>query len=711
MANNSPRGSINLGLIKAIHSGINPPLNTKIIWYDDNLGQKIHKYYDVGTSQWIPLSGTGGVVVGGIFTYLAYASDCDGSNFSLSYDESIHNNISIITSSTEIDSNSLIPGLFSGKWIQFCRSKEDGGNFTYVRYADNCDGDNFSDSPFYEEPKDPCKLVDSFNVITASTDVNNFNVSISGDKILLNLIKSLNPFTIEIELKMSNELLVNSIDYYIELEVTNNLKSKFFVRLDGNETGGYNVIPNGQIQNFKFTKRNYGSRIYLEFLDGNTEELNTEIYFKVGSLSCSSDVPDIIRKCRCCIGVLTSDIKLSEQDLTSDKFKDIWFCKCPGDNYNSDVSNLQQLVYSLIGKISDTEESLLSKITAIELLYTDLQNELNSQVQTLRNEFNTTFDELNLSINQLFSYYQDLLTSYNSLNLRVNNTENQLSDTVFVPRVMNIVSGSVMSTKDILINILNNSKLEINWKNGAIKFSKTRNENTSGVQNNIYSRNGFIGNGEIYLDSFGSIRYRLKDDSEENKFYEIKNIQNIISKIDKYSWDLLSSYSEITLYIKRYKQSKKVRKETGNVNKNANTTSGFKLSKKELLFKPNKIQLNKHYQVLDIGQEHYFKLNKDLNSFGDVFTIGENVEGIVARGLKNRFDTRYRSNFKNENEGSFFITSKSWIYLEFGLMINYNGEELYSVPLDRIKMELKITDGIENTVVKTIENKITFKKS
>ena len=33
---NQIRGSKNLGLIKAIHKGINPPLNTAILWYDDN---------------------------------------------------------------------------------------------------------------------------------------------------------------------------------------------------------------------------------------------------------------------------------------------------------------------------------------------------------------------------------------------------------------------------------------------------------------------------------------------------------------------------------------------------------------------------------------------------------------------------------------------------------------------------------------------------
>lgn len=45
----------NLGLIKAIHKGINPPINIAMLWYDINPGVNIHKYYDVVTLQWVPL--------------------------------------------------------------------------------------------------------------------------------------------------------------------------------------------------------------------------------------------------------------------------------------------------------------------------------------------------------------------------------------------------------------------------------------------------------------------------------------------------------------------------------------------------------------------------------------------------------------------------------------------------------------------------------
>lgn len=45
----------NLGLVKLVHTGVNPPVNTMMIWYDSNTGINIHKYYDVNSSSWLPL--------------------------------------------------------------------------------------------------------------------------------------------------------------------------------------------------------------------------------------------------------------------------------------------------------------------------------------------------------------------------------------------------------------------------------------------------------------------------------------------------------------------------------------------------------------------------------------------------------------------------------------------------------------------------------
>jgi len=54
-----PGTTKNLGMVKAIHIGLTPPLNTVMLWYDDNVSQKVLKRYDTMSSSWIILSASG----------------------------------------------------------------------------------------------------------------------------------------------------------------------------------------------------------------------------------------------------------------------------------------------------------------------------------------------------------------------------------------------------------------------------------------------------------------------------------------------------------------------------------------------------------------------------------------------------------------------------------------------------------------------------
>jgi hypothetical protein len=47
----------NLGLVRAIHVGINPPINTQMIWYNTTPGINRHYYFDVVSLTWVPLEG------------------------------------------------------------------------------------------------------------------------------------------------------------------------------------------------------------------------------------------------------------------------------------------------------------------------------------------------------------------------------------------------------------------------------------------------------------------------------------------------------------------------------------------------------------------------------------------------------------------------------------------------------------------------------
>lgn len=50
----------NLGLIQAIKISTTPPTNTAQIWFDDNVGQKVHKVYDIVSGTWILLAPNAG---------------------------------------------------------------------------------------------------------------------------------------------------------------------------------------------------------------------------------------------------------------------------------------------------------------------------------------------------------------------------------------------------------------------------------------------------------------------------------------------------------------------------------------------------------------------------------------------------------------------------------------------------------------------------
>jgi len=44
--------TVNLGFVKSILVSAVPPTNLNMLWYDNNIGQKRHKYYDTITSAW-----------------------------------------------------------------------------------------------------------------------------------------------------------------------------------------------------------------------------------------------------------------------------------------------------------------------------------------------------------------------------------------------------------------------------------------------------------------------------------------------------------------------------------------------------------------------------------------------------------------------------------------------------------------------------------
>lgn len=349
------RETKNYGLIKAIHVGTTAPLNTKILWYDDNVGQKIHKYYDVVGASWVPFGGGSGTV-NGIYTYIAFATSCEGADFNLvSQPESTH--FAIITSATEILVPALIPALFDGKWVAYCATNEGSGNFTYVGYADDCEGANYDTVPTYVVPCKDCEWADGFveqsklGTWTITPGVDGFTLDFSGltygDYITIDLTKSavalddLSSQFIEIQ---QASTFVGAGGYDDEfLEILTDTSS-----LDNYQ---YQNDPAGSSE---LTKVMNGSIIKFQVPIENVNAFSGSLFVKIGNVECALDVPPTTcYGCRKYIGIVISETPIDPVDAST--FEDVWIpfggtgcgCESPSNPKDTSIENLNQKINNL----------------------------------------------------------------------------------------------------------------------------------------------------------------------------------------------------------------------------------------------------------------------------------------------------------------------------------------------------------------------------
>jgi len=87
--------SKNLGLVRAIHSGLTAPSNIKMLWYNENVN--LQYYYNTGSSQWEPLVATPWVKITKSYTDFATAALSNtAALYTLPAGYSVTNTISVI---------------------------------------------------------------------------------------------------------------------------------------------------------------------------------------------------------------------------------------------------------------------------------------------------------------------------------------------------------------------------------------------------------------------------------------------------------------------------------------------------------------------------------------------------------------------------------------------------------------------------------------
>jgi len=539
------RGTKNLGLIQAIHAGTSPPLNTKIIWYDDNLGQKIHKYYKVEISQWVPFGGSGSITINGHYVYIAYSSNCSGADFDLDFDSQIHKYCSIHSSVTAIPVQNVNNELFEGRWIPLC-SLSKGGNYTYIAFADNSNGDNFSLEPTYEVDCAKCDYVD---LMTSQSENLSFVKNQDGFNVTIqNLVT---PTTLEIDLSILGELLQINEEHCIELQIPI-LRFNFNLSMDSNEAIGYQVVPNGfsQILNFKLTNKD--SKLYINLTDKAFVD-SFEFFIKIGTSGCcSKETTEKCFECRTCIGIITSTAPIV--DLIKEHFEGKWFCVCcdKGSDNSAELDSIKNLINNIY-----ENQQLINTSNSVSI-----QN-LTNQIQNLNQQIQDYYSNTNQSLNSFYNQIQQI----------VNNQNNIIDDYYNVLQEQN--------------TIIQNFIDEYNNQNPIVQQGVCK----------VFGNLDFSWGGGDKKDE--NVLRSVVIDDEDGVQSHILRVFNLIIKIPY--WNEISKYEPILL-IDRYKRK-------GSLGSNRRLKSGFKHETNDsadLSGRISELQISQSINYLNFIQEKYF---------------------------------------------------------------------------------------------------------
>jgi hypothetical protein len=410
-----PVGTKNLGLIKAIHVGVNPPLNVKILWFNDSVQPyttgpaKVHYYYDVAVADWMPLGA--GATINGIYTYIAFASSCSGADFSLSFDPLLHCFWAIVTSNTSIPNVNLVPTLFQNRWTRFCQcgGSTGSGNFTYVAFADDCEGNNFSTEMQYEVDCEDCQYADTFLVNSGNSSFQPTNTG-DGVEIVLNNVFPGQQLILDVRM-MGSILLEELIDYCVSISTLPNFAGEMEISLGvPSETinlNGPTALTQDHIQN-------QGSQLIITVPNNGQPPINSTITIKVGTVECcSEEVDGQCFACRNYFGIITSSTAIDT--LTPEMFENRWIKMCCDESGGCDCS----------GEINILERQILN----LNQMFQDQNAIYNQQIQNLTNEIS--------------NLQSQLVECCEQSNNRITDLENTLNDTIanFQSMIDSLTSG------------------------------------------------------------------------------------------------------------------------------------------------------------------------------------------------------------------------------------------------------------------------------
>lgn len=128
--------------------------------------------------------------------------------------------------------------------------------------------------------------------------------------------------------------------------------------------------------------------------------------------------------------------------------------------------------------------------------------------------------------------------------------------------------------------------------------------------------------------------------------------------------------------------------------------AGFRFSNDNDTVRLTRVPIQAQYQVIDFGQEHYFRTSKEFQNQKSLG--GGKVELIFeTRGAKQRYSQcKLPYNIAEAGDTGKFqtTTSRAFVYLQFHIEIEVDGIKHISPPLGKLKMIASIDTPAQDTL-------------
>lgn len=254
-------------------------------------------------------------------------------------------------------------------------------------------------------------------------------------------------------------------------------------------------------------------------------------------------------------------------------------------------------------------------------------------------------------------------------------------------------SGNEIEISETAVEVLKKISMSFDWKNSISPTKKKPGSPTEGVTDSHYKRNGYIGFKKPYLNTstneviHPSIFEKAKPTLIEADIYNLGIKITDFNKISKYSpVVVISKYTPTTK-----KHTSRPAVNPGSQQEFFPETTfrkgSFKFSKDNDQVRLTRVPIKNGYQVIDFGQEHYFKTNQDFQyrpSLG-----GESFRKILeTRGTRKRYSQSRQAYSQGEAgfSGKHNNLDSAFVYLQFHIEITVDKVKHISPALGRLKM-------------------------